>query len=314
MPNEMPSRFARNDYEAVAELDIPPTGHRTRRRSSGLDRGTRRLAIIAGGIGGGLVLIVGAWSLSGHRTHAVPVLEAPNGPVRVKPDNPGGMQVTGADETILSGTSGKESEALAPPPEAPEPKALQAGREAEQPKPASPPPTAKASPGPSATAAPRVAPPGVLPTKPVPLPPARTAAAARQLAATTVSAPKALSSAPSAAPLHSGLAQPAAAPTKPDAASRSPAVAAVPAPPAGRSNEVQLAALQSEEAAKSEWGRLAKRMPNLFNGRHPLVVRAEHDGHVYWRLRMGGFGDASQATQFCEHVRAEGSGCSVASF
>jgi hypothetical protein len=310
----MPSRFPRNDYEAVAELDIPPTGHRTRRRSSGLDRGTRRLAIIAGGIGGGLALIVGAWSLSGHRSHAVPVLEAPNGPVRVKPDNPGGMQVTGADETILSGTSGKESEALAPPPEAPEPKAMQARREAEQPKPVSPSPKPKASPLPSAAAAPPVAPPGVLPTKPVPLTPARTATAAHRLAATTVPAPKTVSSAPSATPLHPAVAQPAAAPAKPDAVSRNPVAAAVPEHPAGRSNEIQLAALQSEEAAKSEWGRLAKRMPDLFNGRHPLVVRAEHDGHVYWRLRMGGFGDAGQATQFCEHVRAKGSGCSVASF
>jgi len=51
VPSEIPSRFPRNGYEPVEELDIPPTGHRIRRRSSGLDRGTRRLAVIAGGIG-----------------------------------------------------------------------------------------------------------------------------------------------------------------------------------------------------------------------------------------------------------------------
>lgn len=259
-------------------------------------------------------MLVGAWSLGGHRTHAVPVLEAPNGPVRVKPDNPGGMQVTGADETILSGPSGKENEALAPPPEVPEPKALQAQREGQQTKPARPLLTPKAPPLPSATTAPPVTHAAVPPTKSVPTPPARTAAAAHQTVATTVPVPKTPSSAPPATPTHPAIAQSATSPTKPAAASRGPAVTAVPGHPAGHANEVQLAALQSEEAAKTEWERLAKRMPSLFNGRHPLVVRAEHDGHAYWRLRTAGFGDVDQAMQFCEHVRAKGSGCSVASF
>jgi sporulation related protein len=301
VPNDIPSRFPRNDYEAVAELDIAPAGHRTRRHSSGLDRGTKRLAIIAGGIGGGLLVIVGAWSLAGHRDHAVPVLEGSNGPVRVKPDNPGGMQVTGADETILSGSSGKESEALAPPPEAPEPKALQAQREAEQAKPVSPAPTPKTLP--PAAAAPSGALPPVAATKPVAVPPERTGVTAHQLTAKKLPSPA-----------HPATVQPAVSPPKPGSVSHGPVAAAGPGHPPSHSNEVQLAALQSEEAAKTEWGRLAKRMPDLFNGRHPVVVRAERDGHVYWRLRMGGFGDAGQATQFCEHVRAKGAGCSVVSF
>lgn len=261
-----------------------------------------------------MVLIVGAWSLAGHGNHAVPVLEAPNGPVRVKPVNPGGMQVAGADETILSGASGKESAALAPPPEAPEPKALQAQRQGDQTKPLPSSPTPKASPLPTVAAAPSVAVPAVPQTKPAPTPPVRTAATAHQTAATTVPVTKAPSSTLPAAPPHSAMAQPAASPTKPATGSHGQAVAGATGHSAGHASEVQLAALQSEEAAKTEWGRLAKRMPDLFNGRHPAVVRAEHDGHVYWRLRTGGFGDASQATQFCEHVRAKGSGCSVASF
>jgi hypothetical protein len=55
-------------------------------------------------------------------------------------------------------------------------------------------------------------------------------------------------------------------------------------------------------------------MPDLLGRHRPVVVRAEHDGQVIWRLRTGGFGDAGQASAFCEHVRAKGGGCAVASF
>jgi hypothetical protein len=78
--------------------------------------------------------------------------------------------------------------------------------------------------------------------------------------------------------------------------------------------QVQLAALGSEEAARIEWQRLAKRMPDLFNGHRPDFSKTEHDGRAFWRLRTGGFTDTAQATIFCERVRAKGAGCSVASF
>ena len=83
--------------------------------------GTKRLALIAGGIGGALVLLVGGWSLIGHRSTGVPVIEADSRPMRVKPDNPGGMQVAGANEDILSGGADGDGGKLAPPPETPAP-------------------------------------------------------------------------------------------------------------------------------------------------------------------------------------------------
>jgi cell division septation protein DedD len=77
---------------------------------------------------------------------------------------------------------------------------------------------------------------------------------------------------------------------------------------------VQLTAVSSEDAAKSEWQRLSKRMPDLLGQRKPAFSKTEHDGRTLWRVRTGGFSDLSQATSFCEKIRAKGVGCAVAEF
>ena len=255
------------------DLDIPmpamAPAYRvgTPRRSGTMDPATRRLATFAGVIGGAFLLLVGAWSLSGRHHAGVPVIEADSRPLRVKPANPGGMQVEGANDSILSGESdGKE--AMAPPPEIPAPQALKA--EEQQPvaarteaaTAAAPPPPAPA-PAVVAEARPVVPPP---PPKPVAAPPPRPAAAAMPVAAR----------------------------------------------PAGAL--VQLAAVDSEEAAKQEWLRLSHKYGDLLGGRTPAISRTEHAGRTYWRVRTGGFADTAQAVQFCERVKAKGGGCSVASF
>ena len=86
------------------------------------------------------------------------------------------------------------------------------------------------------------------------------------------------------------------------------------AAPAGNGTLVQLAAVRSEDAAKSEWERLSKRFPELLNSHHPAFSKTERDGRTLWRVRTGGFADVPQATSFCEKVRAKGSACSVADF
>jgi SPOR domain len=237
------------------DLSFPSKTYRIPRHSRGMDPATRRLALIAGGLGAALLAIVGGWSVMGHRSTAIPVIQADGRPIRVKPENPGGMQIAGSNDEMSGGdtTGGK----LAPPPEAPAPQAL-------------------------------LAPPSAAVATPMPAPFATTPA---PVAAKPVT-------------------------EKPMAPAEKRAVASAPerAPPAAKGALVQLAAVTSEEAARTEWQRLEKRMPDLFGHRQPAFSKTERSGHTLWRVRTGGFSDVAQATAFCERVRAKGAGCSIADF
>ncbi len=247
------------------------------RHAGGIDPATRRLALIAAGVGAVLVLGIGLWSAMGHRNTVVPVIEADSRPIRVKPENPGGLQVSGANDEIMYGDSGPATSRLAPPAEKPEPNVLRA-RQQEQPAPQ----MAVAS----------------------DVPPADGTAI---VGATAVSTGPA-SAAPAAAahPPISGL------PEKRQAAQ--PAAPAPATQAAGKGTLVQFAALGSEEAARAEWAHLNKRIPDLLGGRQPSFTKTERDGKTYWRVRTGGFADMAQATSFCERARAKGAACSIASF
>ena len=274
------------------ELDIPMPSmgpsYRVSRKRDTMDANTKRLALIAGGIGGTLLLLVGGWSLVGRHHGGVPVVEADAGPLRVKPANPGGLQVAGQDESILGGNGqGDGQAALAPAPEVPALQALKAQeREA---APASSPVAAQPVSLSSAQSAeaPQASPPVALAPPPAP----------------KVAEPEAVkpSLAMDAKPISTAAAKPA------------PTARAV-APVTGRGLQVQLAALASEQGAMTEWQRLAKKDPDLFGGRTPNVLRVEREGKVFWRLRTGGFADVAQATSFCARIKSRGAGCSVASF
>lgn len=159
-----------------SDLHIPPNAslasgpsYRMQRRPAGMDPGVKRLLLIAGGVGA-LLLAAGAggWMVMSRRPAVVPVIEADQRPLRVKPENPGGMQVAGAEEQIM-GSQDARSDGMAPAPEAPAPQALraqlQAGRPAAPPQaspssaarttepPAAPAP-AQGAPAPAVTAAP----------------------------------------------------------------------------------------------------------------------------------------------------------------
>jgi hypothetical protein len=229
-------------------------------RNRGPDPLTRRLIVIAGGLSVALVAVVVLWSSIGHRSGAVPVVQADPKPVRFKPTNPGGMQIPGLSADTGQASDTAATDKLAPAPETPDPQALSQMR------------TAAAT------------------------PPAATPPVAAQAAATA---------APTAVKPVAG----AAAPVSPERHA-APAMAHA---PAGRT-QVQLAAVGSEAAARQEWDRLAHRMPTVLGSRHPLFSKIDHDGHVLWRVRTGDFTNEAEASQFCQQVRAKGSGCTVATF
>ena len=74
---------------------------------------------------------------------------------------------------------------------------------------------------------------------------------------------------------------------------------------------VQLAAVDSEAAATTEWQRLSRKAPDLLGDRKLAVSRTEKDGTTFWRVRTGGFADIAAAGEFCRKARAKGLGCSI---
>ena len=236
VPN-ITQNFARPSYRPAAQ-------------PAGLDPDMRRMAVIAAGIGGGLALVIGMISLSHHVHHAIPVVLAAPGPVRVKPADPGGMKVAGSEDLSTG------AEMLAPAPEKPALHALRAKV--------------------------RVAP-----------KPSEPAAAAPSVQIATAATPK-IAAAP---PIQ-----------------RASATEIVPNAEAPRGTTVQLAAFESQQAAEQDWGKLAEKIPGLFNGHLPAVERASVAGRTVFRLRTGGFTNLAAATVFCGKVRAKGGDCSIAAF
>jgi hypothetical protein len=154
-------------------------------RSHGLDPMTRRLMLIAGGLTAALVVIALLWSSAGHRGGEVPVVQADPRPLRVKPANPGGMQISGLSADVSSRADGS-SGTLAPAPETPDPQAL--AQPAPPPAPKMVPTVVPALPPPPAIKAAAVAPAPAAPDRRPAAPAASSAAAGRrevQLAALT---------------------------------------------------------------------------------------------------------------------------------
>ena len=71
----------------------------------------------------------------------------------------------------------------------------------------------------------------------------------------------------------------------------------------------QLAALDSEERARSEWQHLQTQIPELLSGRTPTIMPADVHGRTFWRLRTGGFHTATEQSVFCSQVRGLGLDC-----
>jgi hypothetical protein len=226
----------------------------------------------------GSVLAVGAliaalvWGFSRGSSRNAPLIEADARPIKVRPDNPGGLRVPNQDELIFDRNRGARSAApggLAPEAENPRVDQLRAQlaeRAAQEAARNAPPP----SPAPAQPAAPRAAAPAT------PAPPATNSA----LIAPSLPAP--VPSAERFAPVPNGRAQ------------------------------VQLGSLPSEAAARGEWDRLQKRVPELLGNRRVNLAPFDREGQTtLYRIRTGGFADAATARAFCEEMKTRSIPCMV---
>lgn len=204
----------------------------------------------------------------------IPLVRAPSGPVKVKPDDPGGMAVPNQDKLVYDrmGTTGSvpEAERLLPPPETPLPA-----------------PKSAPIPAPSA----------------IPEPPA--AVAAPQ---TTQPPPPQLPTSTATPQEVEAVQPPPPAPPPP-----APEVAAKPAAPRTGSYKVQLVAVRSPEAANKEWERLRQRNSDLLAGMELSVTKADlgPDKGIYYRLRAGPLADEEAAKKLCAELTKRKIGCLV---
>lgn len=72
---------------------------------------------------------------------------------------------------------------------------------------------------------------------------------------------------------------------------------------------VQLGAFESADVARAQWDRIGSRFQSYFDGKQRVVQRAEANGKAFYRLRAMGFEDLSDARRFCSALMAEQADC-----
>ena len=98
-------------------------------------------------------------------------------------------------------------------------------------------------------------------------------------------------------------------PAKPMVAEKKPV--AKPAVAATSSALVQIGAYSSNDLASKGWSDIAKAFPKPMAGKSKTIVPVEKDGSTLYRTSIGGFGSRSEATAFCEQLKAAGKICIV---
>jgi len=258
-------------------------------------------------------VVIWAYRLGSQDAREVPVIRAAEGPTRIAPEDPGGVQFEHQGLAVYDAVSGRHDKGkvtLAPGPErlaaddrpmvsAMEPGGIGSAPRSEEPEVASigsieptpESPTAAESPVEPAAAdapaaniettifAPRKAPsPGQRP--------GAVKAAARDGAAPTRQAPR--------IPASTG-----AAISRAVAASESP-------------YQIQLGAYGSEADARQQWAAAKARNPDLLAGLELIVQPVESGGRKLYRMRAAPFEDRPSAVSVCEALKGRGLACIVA--
>jgi len=243
----------------------------------------------------------------------VPLISAEDGPVKVRPEEPGGLDVPNRDKYVYKSLTDESAEPdveqLLPPPEEPVESIVEAvntaADEAAEAQVAATSESEKLEVATDDTPSPEEISAAETPSEPelkaTPEPdaapeltePVKVEAASSEPASPVESAPTAEASA-----------VPEAEPAKPANAS-SAAVA--------DNFRVQFASARSEDGAESEWRKLQGRQSELLGGLNLRVVRADlGDKGVWYRARIGPFSDRTGAGELCDSLKKVGVDCFVA--
>ena len=305
-------------------------------------RRPRRSRLFTGAV---TLLVMGAFALVVYYAYQLglragaqgpaPLIKAEQQPYKVKPNEPGGMDVPNQDKLIYkevkpaaAGPSAQPTERLMPEPESPMPKPA-----AEEPAKAQ----AAEAPAAAASAAVSSASAATPPATPSPAPaeganppkqeaPQQVAqggglespsAPAKSGSSTEAASAPPAASPPSAAPAATASAAPAtpAAPAKPAPAPAANASAEkTPKKIAARETgewHVQLGAVRSAEEAQHEWARLQGKYPDLLGQLSLNIQRVDLGAGkgVFFRIRGGELQDRGQANALCDKLKALKVGC-----
>lgn len=238
---------------------------------------------------------------------APPLIRADQGPTKVAPENPGGMQVPNQDKQIyerITGNTnqqGPQTERLLPPPERPiAPPAPTAAPSAPQPNVAVAPTGNGAANG------------GVtIPMRPTNGVPNQTTAPSPVPSPSVVGSTETKSADQSVETAaektaEKGTEKPASTQT-----AAAPKPAARVASPGGTA-KVQLASLKDQAAAQSTWSQLQKKYPDILGDLSPSYERVEIPNKgTFIRLQAGPLKDRAAAQAVCQQLAAKNQGCIV---
>ncbi|HLI11463.1 MAG TPA: SPOR domain-containing protein [Alphaproteobacteria bacterium] len=222
-----------------------------------------------------------------------PLIKAETQPYKVKPENPGGMEVPNKDKLIYNeiAPNGKSidqggAEHLLPPPETP---MARPTAEAPAAPPSSASETASAAPGPAAPST----------TANAPAPQNAAPAGSTAPATPPASAPQGQSATTNAAPIAATPPAPANAPAHSQTAS------AASAPAAGAGGwRVQLGAMRSAAEAEHEWERLRRAHSALLGSLKLKVQKVAVAGKGdFYRIQGGPLADREAASALCERLK-----------
>jgi len=263
--------------------------------------------------------------LGGDDSGEVPVIQAEQQPDKVRPEEPGGLQVPHQDLQVLNQDAEEGAtepvERLLPPPETPEPLA-QAAEDIISPGTApgalteAAPTEAPTSPTAEDTTASTVAP------STGDLSPSEPAAPAEVPAAPAAATPVPAAPAPEApAPVEAATPEPKAAeppsPAKPKAPAESqqaalpPAAEAAPAAAAG-GIYIQLGSLTNRDGVPKEWARLQKAFPDFLGDMELAVQTVTLEGRgTFHRIQAGPLPNRGTAEELCAFLKGAKQACIV---